>query len=251
MALAGLVRKAFESPATLTPVDLEPLRRVAGNAAIDYVLVLGGFHFINRMADLLHVDSEFVPESMSRIPFMRRVSVFFGTLLMGRMDLANRPFAKTFEQACRDIEPSYLRGTGRQVGEDLRPLHACPKMVEVLKLALDERDVHSSLSRETVARVHGLVEEYLPACIEQAQGFHPRPSDPVEAFIFVGTRYPARTTAEMVEALRAAGYDDIGILDLATAIADANQWARMHRLLRLPRDILSPNVGDRDHSLAI
>jgi alkylhydroperoxidase family enzyme len=42
----------------------------------------------------------------------------------------------------------------------------------------------------------------------------------------------------MIEALRGAGYDDLNILDLATAIADANQWARLYRLTGL-----DPQIG--------
>jgi hypothetical protein len=37
----------------------------------------------------------------------------------------------------------------------------------------------------------------------------------------------------MIDALRATGFDDLAILDLAIAVADANQWARTHRLLGL------------------
>ena len=113
------------------------------------------------------------------------------------------------------------------------------------RLALQERDAASSLSRATIARIHGLVEEYLPASAEDAEGFHRRPLGALEAFVFVGTRYPVRTTPAMIEALRGLGYDDLGILDLATAVADANQWARMHRLLALPCDILAPTTDVR------
>ena len=49
----------------------------------------------------------------------------------------------------------------------------------------------------------------------------------------MGTRYAYRTTPDMIEALRQEGFDDIGILDLAIAVAEANQWARIHRLLNL------------------
>ena len=114
------------------------------------------------------------------------------------------------------------------------PLAARPKLVEILALALEERDRHSGLDRATVARLHATVEAALPATADEAQGFHARPADPVAAFAFVGTRYAARTTADMITALRRAGYDDVAILDLAIAVADANQWARLHRLLGLP-----------------
>ena len=34
----------------------------------------------------------------------------------------------------------------------------------------------------------------------------------------------------MIGRLRQKGYDDLGILDLAIAVADANLWARIYRL---------------------
>ena len=35
----------------------------------------------------------------------------------------------------------------------------------------------------------------------------------------------------MIDDLRGVNYDDVGILDLAIAVAIANFWARTHRLL--------------------
>ena len=119
-------------------------------------------------------------------------------------------------------------------------------MIEVLALALAERDERSTLDRGTLARVHRTVEDALPRSLEDSTGFHARPKDPVEAFAFVGTRYPARTTPAMIDALRHAGYNDLGILDLAIAVADANNWARMYRLLDLAPELLyiGPSSGE-------
>jgi hypothetical protein len=78
------------------------------------------------------------------------------------------------------------------------------------------------------------VEEALPASEDDLSGFHVRSTDPVVDFAFVGTRYAYRMTRARIEALRRSGYDDLGILDLATAVADANLWARMFRLVGLP-----------------
>jgi len=235
-----LIRRCFESPAGLTTVDLEPVRAVSGDSALTWTLVIGAFHYINRIADLLHVDSEFLPEPLLRFPMLRRAGVFLGSKLLASMDLTNRRFEDSFESACRKMAPVFLRASGREPRDDLEPLRARPQLVEVLRHSLEERDERSLLSRQECARVHALVEQALPRGIDEAEGFHPRPQDPVEAFIFVGTRYPARTTPAMIAALAAAGYDDLRILDLAHAIADANQWARVHRLLGLPRDILTP-----------
>jgi hypothetical protein len=237
-ALVGLVRAAHEAPALLTPRDLAPVRAAAGDGALDYVLVLGTFHFINRVADLLGVDPEALPEPLRRFEVVRRIGVRMAALLIARMDLANRAYAPSWDAAWERASPLVERSLGRPAGEALAPLRARPKMLEVLALALSERDERGTLDRRTLARVHRTVEDALPRSLADSTGFHARPKDPVEAFAFVGTRYPARTTAAMVDALRRDGRDDLGILDLAIAIADANSWARMYRLLELPPELL-------------
>jgi hypothetical protein len=238
LALVGLVRAAHEAPALLTPCDLAPVRTAAGDGALDYVLVLGTFHFINRIADLLGVDPEALPETLRRFELVRRVGVRIAARLISRMDLANRAYAPSWEVAMERTAPLVERSLGRPAANALAALRARPKMLEVLALALAERDERSTLDRGTLARVHRTVEDALPRSLADSTGFHARPKDAVEAFAFVGTRYPARTTPAMVDALRRDGRDDLGILDLAIAVADANNWARMHRLLELPPELL-------------
>ena len=215
-----------------------------GDGALDYVLVMGSFHFVNRIADLLHVDPEALPERLRRFEWVRRLGVRAASRLIARMDLAVRPYDVTYEQAVDGISSAVTHATRRPLRDELMPLASRPKLIEVLRLALEERDVRSLLSRETLARVHRLVEAALPAGAEDVEGVHPRPADPVEAFVFVGTRYAHRATQDMVGALRAARYGDLGILDLAIAIADANQWARTYRLLGLAPGLFY--VGARD-----
>jgi alkylhydroperoxidase family enzyme len=237
-ALITLARKTYEAPARLTTADVEPVRAHAGDGALDYVYVITAFHFINRIADLLHVDPEALPESLRRFELLRRLGVRLAGRLLARMDLENRPYGTGYEEACRAFAPLVERATGRPLGDALAPLAPRPKIIEALRLSLEERDTRSTLARPTLARIHRTVEAALPATVEQASGFHARPADPVEAFAFVGTRYAHRTTEEMARALRDAGYDDLGILDLTIAVADANTWARMYRLLGLPPDLL-------------
>ncbi len=237
--LLALVRRSIEAPAFLGPADLAPLRRLAGDSALTYTLVLGAFHYINRIADLLHVDSEFLPEPLLRFAALRRVGVFFGSKLLGRMDLRNRSYTDSFETACAKMAPAFARATGRTLADDLEPLRARPWLVEVLRHSLEERGERSLLTREETRRVYALVEQALPRSIEEAEGFHPRPKGALEDFVFVGTRYAARTTPKMIAALAADGYDELRILDLAHLVSDANQWARVHRLLGLRRDILA------------
>ncbi len=232
-ALVDLVRRAHEAPALLRPADLDPLRAVAGDDALDYLLVLCAFHFINRIADLLAVPPEVLPVALRRFEPLRRLGVRMASMLLRRMDLANRPDRTSFEDACTRVEAV----VGRSVAAALEPLRPRPKVVESLALALEERDGASSLDSATLARVHRVVEAALPRSAGDAAGFHPRPEDPLDAFAFVGTRYAPRTTPAMIAALRGTGYGDLGILDLAVAVADANQWARMHRLAGLPPDL--------------
>ena len=233
-ALVRLVRRAHEEPATLTPADLGPLRAVVGDAVLDYVLVLCAFHFINRIADLLAVPPEALPRALRRFEPLRRLGVRVTSALLGRMDLANRPYPTSFEEARSRFEAV----RGGPVGDALEPLRSRPALVESLALAMEERRRVTSLDADTLARVDRAVEAALPRSSGDATGFHARPADPLEAFAFVGTRYANRTTEAQITALRRAGYDDLGILDLAIAVADANQWARMHRLAGVPAELL-------------
>jgi hypothetical protein len=83
----------------------------------------------------------------------------------------------------------------------------------------------------------------MPENAEDMEGLHTRPDDPIEAFAFLGTRYAYRTTKPMIDVLRREGFDDLGLLDLAIAVADANQWARLYRLLDLPAELFYLKLG--------
>jgi hypothetical protein len=239
-----LVRKAHQQPRLLTASDLDPLRSLVGNGALDYALVLSSFHFINRIADLLSVRPEVLPESLRRFEALRSLANRVASLLFRKaMDLRNRAYPKSYEEALQEMAPVLERARGRSPGEAFAPLRERPKLIEALRLMLEERLDRSSLDGELLARVHRVVEESLAARAEDVEDFHARPDDPVDAFAFVGTRYASRTTPTMIESLRGAGFDDLGILDLAIAIADANQWARLYRLVGLEGEIGSAAVS--------
>jgi hypothetical protein len=199
-------------------------------------VVVAAFHFVNRIADLLHVDPEVLPVPLRRFETLRRLAVRAASVVMRRMDLRTRPYPTSFADAVALATPVFARTTRVAPADALAPVAARPKLVELLALALEERE-RSTVDRDTLARVHRAVEAALPARAEDAAGFHARPSDPVEAFAFVGTRYAARTTDAMIDALRRAGWDDLGILDLAIAVATANQWARLFRLTGLAPEL--------------
>jgi alkylhydroperoxidase family enzyme len=230
--MAALARKAFEAPALLVPADLDPLRALVGDDAMDLAFVLAGFHFINRIADLLGVAPEALPESLRRFEWIRGLYIRVFSRLMAMMDMTNRTYEGDFEQTVERFADVF-EAAGVDAARQLQPLAACPRLVEVVAQALAERDRPGGLDREVLVRVHAEVARALPRQAEDARGLHARPSDPVEAFAFVGTRYAYRTTEASIEALRAAGWDDAGILALAVAVADANQWARIWRLLGL------------------
>jgi hypothetical protein len=232
-ALLEMVRKSVEQPRRLAPRDLGPLRAIVGDGAVTYAMVAGSFHFINRVADLLHVDSEALPERLRRFEVLRRWSVRIAARMFRRVDLANRAYGPSFDQTIKESGSVIETLIGSPLGARLEPLRPRPHAVEILRLAIEERAQRSSLPRALVAQVQQGVEDALPASQQDLEGFHVRPRDPVDAFVFVGTRYAARTTMQMIDSLHGSGFDDVGVLDLAIAVADANQWARTHRLLDL------------------
>ena len=223
--------------------DLDPVREAAGDGALDYVLVLTSFHFINRVADLLNVSPEFLPESLRRFEFLRRLSILIFSMLLSKMDLANREYPFSFEEVIADLTPVFESAMGKKPGNEFDTLKNRPKLIETIKMLLEERDRFSSIDRDTLIKIHRVVESSLPSDLTETEGFHERPADPVEAFAFVGTRYANRTTKGMINDLKGEGYDDTGILDLAIAVADANQWARMYRLLDLDERIFYMSSG--------
>ena len=93
-----MIRKNFEQPARLVPSDLDPVREIVGYGALDYTLVIVLFHFIDRIADLLHVAPEALPESLRRFEFLRRLTVRIASLIMSKMDLQNRKFIVSKEK---------------------------------------------------------------------------------------------------------------------------------------------------------
>jgi alkylhydroperoxidase family enzyme len=237
-ALVELTEKSCTAPGALCAADLRTLRALVGEGAVEYAFVVAAFHFINRIADLLEVAPEALPAPLRRVELLRRVVVRVAARMFRAMDLQNRSYEKSFDAAVSALA-GQMGADAAQLAETLAVVRQRPHVVEVLAHALAERDERSSLGREVLARVHATVESALPTSAADLEGFHARPVDPVEAFAFVGTRYAYRTTRAMIDDLRAAGYDDLGILDLAIAVADANQWARTSRLLDLPNELFS------------
>lgn len=232
-ALITLIKKNYDQPAKLVPDDLKALREIVGDDVLDYVLVITGFHFINRIADLLDVPPDAMPRSLRGFEFLRRISVRITGMLMKKMDLKNRSYPVCFDDALGAAAPSLASVDPDALADALKALKPRPKIIEALQMALEERDVRSSLMPEVIAKIHRTVEAALPAALEDTERQRTIPEDPVEAFAFVGTRYAYRTTTEHIDKLRKLGYDDLGVMDLAIAVADANQWARFYRMVGL------------------
>jgi hypothetical protein len=235
--LIALIKKNFEIPARLKPSDLDPMRKIVGDDALDYLLVIASFHFVNRIADLLDVPLEGLPKPLRRFEFLRRLTLRVAGAMLAKMDLANREYQLTYENAVTNLRSSLALTSEIELAGALAVFRPRPKLVEVLQLLLEERDQRSSLDRKTLAKIHATVEKALPATIIDAQGLHPVPDDPIQAFAFVGTRYAYRTTKRMIDRLRQKGYNDQNILDLAIAVADANLWARIYRLTGLKPEL--------------
>jgi alkylhydroperoxidase family enzyme len=241
--LITLIKKSFEIPARLKPSDLDLLRKVVGDDALDYLLVIACFHFVNRIADLLDVPLEGLPKPLRRFGFLRRLTRRVAGVLLAKMDLANREYRLTYDNALTNLQSGLTITSEMELESALAAFKPRPKLVEVFHLLIVERDSRSSLDRKILAKIHAAVEKALPASVIDAQGLHPVPDDPIEAFAFVGTRYAYRTTKRMINGLRQIGYDDPGILDLAIAVADANLWARIYRLADLKPELFYLNPG--------
>lgn len=118
---------------------------------------------------------------------------------------------------------AHLSATGYQA------MHEAPNVAGYL---LSITRVARQLAPQMLDRVTPGVANALPSSEAEATGLHPLPTDPLDALVFVGTRYAVRTTDAMVTAVRNTyGYGDPELTDLFYAIAMRNGLERMQRLL--------------------
>jgi len=226
--LIDLVEKSTFNPAAMNPRDLEPAIREYGRAGtLEIVSMLGSFHFINRIADFVGIQSD-LPVVQPRVAWLRRAGVRMQGWLMGRMlDLSNR-------EADVDVDAA-LERADRVLGP-LPPGYADLKDApNVAAFLTTIADVAQHIDPDLIARVTPVVAEALPTCADDATGLHPRPSDPIDALAFVGTRYVVRTTDAMIDAIRDAyGFSDAELTDLFYAVSMRNAFERMDRVLAEP-----------------
>jgi AhpD family alkylhydroperoxidase len=238
--IVGLCTKSCHGAASLCPADLAPLKSMVEDSALDYLLCIGAYHYVNRIADLLHVDPEVLPRPLRRVEPLRRLITGLASRMMRKsMDLSTKLYTDRYEHALAALTPIFEDQHGHGPGEALGVFRARPKILEDLMIDLQERR-ESTLVRPIMAKVCAVVSAALPRSVDDVSSIHPRPKDPVEAFAFVGTRYAHRATADMVAALRQTGLDDLGILDLTVAIAASNKWERVCRLAGVPVERVWP-----------
>ena len=104
--LIALIKKNFEIPARLQPSDLDPIRQTVGDDALDYLLVIVSFHFVNRIADMLDVPLEGLPKPLRQFEFLRRLTLRLAAILLARIDMANREYRLTYESAITNLKSS-------------------------------------------------------------------------------------------------------------------------------------------------
>ena len=228
-AIEDLVRKSARTPARLGPGDLAPLVALVGApGALEVVAMLGAFHFVTRIADLVGIEPE-LPIVRRRWRWLRSLGVRVQSRVMRRvMDLANRPIEADVPVLLAEME----KIRGGPLPEGYRSTIAAPNVAAwAHRLTLELPTLDPAL----LAQVSAAVAAALPASEDEATGFHGRPTDPVDALAFVGTRYAVRTTDSLVDAVRKErGWGDGGLTELFFAISARNAFERVDRLLAAP-----------------
>lgn len=227
-AIATLVKKSVVAPARLGPRDLAPVVDAYGvEGALEITAVLASFHFINRVADLVGIESD-LPLIQPRWRTLRRLGVRLQAWGMRRaMDLSNRDAGVDPQAALAEAEAV--------LGPFPDGYRAVPRAPNVAAFLTTVARVARELDPSMLARVTRAVATALPSQEEEVRGFHPRPAEPLDALAFVATRYAARTTDRLVDAVREKyGYGDPELTDLFYAISMRNAFERLDRLLEHP-----------------
>jgi hypothetical protein len=227
-AIAELVRKTVFAPARLQPSDLDDVAREYGaTGAVDIVGYLHSFHYINRIADLVGIRSD-LPLIQERWPWLRRLGVRLQAKMMRTMlDLSHREV-----QIDVDAVLARLTAVMGPLPKGFASLHLAPNVAGLIGSICE---IASKVDANLLVRIGESVRTYLPTSEGEVHGIHERPKDPLEALVFVGTRYAARTTDDLAARVRAAhGYGDREMLDLFYARAVHTGLERMRRLLATP-----------------
>lgn len=224
-AIAALVQKSVVAPARLEPVDLRDLVTHFGvSGSLEIVAVLSEFHLVNRIADLVGIRSD-LPLIQQHWRRLRWWGIRLAAWITRHMvDLRNQEVEVDIAAALAAAET--VLGP---LPAGYQAIHQAPNVAGYL---LSITRVVQQLPPQMLDRVTQGVANALPSSEAEVTGFHASPMDPVDALVFVGTRYAVRTTAAMVTAIRDTyGYGDPELTDLFYAIAMRNGLERMQRLL--------------------
>jgi hypothetical protein len=201
---------------------------LGASGALEVVAMIGAFHFVTRIADLVGIEPE-LPLVRRRLRWLRSLGVRVQARMMRRvMDLANTSVEADVPALLAEMEK--IRGEALPAG--YRSTTLAPNVAAwAHRLTIELPRLDAAM----LAQVTRAVAAALPGSEEEATGFHARPDDPVDALAFVGTRYAVRTTDALVDAVRKArGWNDGGLTDLFFAISARNAFERVDRLLAAP-----------------
>lgn len=225
-AIVALARKTVIAPALLEPADTEALIAAYGErAGLELATFAAAFHGPNKLADLVGIERE-QPLVQRRIGWVRRLGVRLQGWAIGKvLDLSNQEARVDIGVALADY---------RAVGFNLPPRleHAARLGPNIAGLLGAIGAAFATIDPQLIDRVGRAVAGSLARDEDEARGLHRRPDDPLDALVFVGTRYAARTTDALVDAVRRAeGMDDATLTDVFFSIAILNGLERLVRLM--------------------
>jgi alkylhydroperoxidase family enzyme len=258
-ALVSLAVRITERPAEVPPEEVAVAARAARSPAeyLDAVGVIVAFNFVNRVANALGVDFEISPW-IRRFEAARSLELRLTSLLLRALvDLRPRqvPVRPPRENLSR--LDALFRGAGLgELPAFFGRLAGAPHLLEVQRALLEEGAktscsdpltvmstglvvVSEVQARTLVKRLTGQLSQRSPntpgSLLKAARGgLHDgmnRDQVLTLRFAYDVTRCSDRISRERVDELRAAGFNDLKILDLVILIAQWNASARLELLL--------------------
>ena len=227
-AIEALVQKSCVSPALLEPADLAPLIELLElGGALEIVSMLGSFHYITRMTDLVGIQAWLDPLRKRPRWILALARRLQATLARWGMDFSNQVVEIDVAAELSEIER--LRGEPLPAGYEA--------MFEAPVLAAYTRAMMSglpTLDPDMLDQVTRTVAACLPSHEAEATDELPLPLEPLDALAFVGTHFAHRTTTDLDAVRRRYAWSDAELSDVFYAIATRNTLERFDRLLIAP-----------------
>jgi len=208
-AIEVLVKKSVRAPARLEPADLVPLVGLLGTSgALEVVAMLGAFHFVTRVADLVAIESE-LPIVQRRWRWLRSLGVRLQSRVFRRvMDLANEAVEVDVRMLLAETE----RIRGASLPSGYAAMHASPNVAAWAYRMTVELP---SLDAAMLGRVTRGVAAALPASEDESTGFHARPPEPLDALAITSQRkLDARTPGAATPAAKRSLIVDFRVEDV-------------------------------------